>query len=53
VVEGLLDAEARARLCARLATLAWSQAGYRASAIAPRPNSDFGDEAKLRMGAGG
>lgn len=51
VVEALLDAEARARLCARLATLAWSQAGYRASAIAPRPNSDFGDEALARSRA--
>jgi hypothetical protein len=40
-----LDAEARARRCARLATAAWVAAGNpRARAIAPSPGCDFNDE---------
>lgn len=39
-----LDAEARARLCGRLAVAGWKAAGASARAVAPPPDSDFNDE---------
>ena len=45
-----LTAEARARICGRLAVAAWKAAGAaRARAIAPGPNSDFNDELRRRL----
>lgn len=43
LVDYELDAEARARLCARLSKAAWQSAGWRASAVLPRPNGDWND----------
>ncbi len=44
VVPAILDAPARAALCARLATRAWRREGVAARAIAPPGNQDFNDE---------
>src|SRR5205085_770835 len=45
VVPMLLDGEARARICGRLATAAWLAAGApRARAILPPPRTDFNTE---------
>ncbi|HYD26914.1 DUF7146 domain-containing protein [Brevundimonas sp.] len=40
----LLDSEARASMCARLAVAAWTATGARASAVAPSPGADFNTE---------
>lgn len=42
------EAEARARLCARLAVHWWRRAGSNARAVAPRPGADFNNELGLR-----
>lgn len=48
--EFALDAEARARLCARLAVRGWTAAGaMTAQAIAPSPGCDFNDELRRRQ----
>jgi hypothetical protein len=45
----MLDSEARARLCARLAVSAWRAAGAaRVAAVAPPPLTDFNDELRGR-----
>lgn len=44
LVPVLIEGEARARLCGRLATAAWARAGSPARAIAPPPRMDFNDE---------
>ncbi len=45
-----LGAEARARICGRLAVAAWKAAGAaRARAIAPGPNTDFNDELRRQL----
>jgi hypothetical protein len=43
LVDYELDAEARAKLCARLATATWRDAGWRARALMPKPNGDWND----------
>jgi hypothetical protein len=50
--EFLLGSEARARLCARLASAAWKAAGaIEARAIAPSPGCDFNDELRRVLAA--
>ncbi len=45
-----LGAEARAKICGRLAVAGWKAAGAtRARAIAPSPNSDFNDELRRQL----
>ncbi len=52
--EVTLDAEARARLCARLSAQAWKAAGAQsATAVAPAPGRDFNDELRARKGPEG
>lgn len=49
VCDFIMDGEARARLCARLAVRGWKAAGaYHALAEAPPPGSDFNDELRRR-----
>lgn len=43
IVDYELDAEARARLCAKLACEAWRSAGWRARSIMPRRQGDWND----------
>ncbi|MBW8815578.1 MAG: hypothetical protein JF588_19325 [Caulobacterales bacterium] len=51
-VDARLTAEVRARICGRLATLAWKAAGAaRVRAIAPPPGSDFNDDLRRVLAA--
>lgn len=53
IMDFILPAEARARICGRLAVAAWKAAGAReAQAIAPPPGSDFNDELRRRLVVG-
>lgn len=49
----LRDGEARARLCARLASAAWKSTGARVRVLMPPPGSDWNDELRRRAARGG
>ena len=49
IVDSVLDAEDRAKLCAILAVAAWTRAGWNAHACMPPPGCDWND-GLLRLG---
>ena len=51
--EYLLDAEARARLCGRLARKAWAATANQVRVIVPPPGCDFNDDLRRRLAAPG